>query len=218
MKNISTVTRDLDVTRKIDLDNLSSTITTKLAGKLTVYPISGYNVDTCYDAGIYLVAGSNCPSGSQYGSLLVMPFRKATGNTTTDFCTQIFIPNGDDSSKPNSMFYRTSLRSGWNSWQEVAKSSDLSNKLTTSNIIAGSNITLTTSGNNVTINATTGSGGTNVYVNSVKQDTVNFDSDPQTQITSLSTQIADLQTQINNMLNGTTTFTKVTAKIVDLVD
>jgi len=257
MKNISTVTRDLDVTRKLDLDNVSSTITTKLASKLTVYPLSSYNANTCYNEGVYLIsAGSNCPSGSSFGSLFVMPYRKATGNTQPDFCTQIYMPNGDDSSKPYSMFYRTSLKSGWNSWQEVvtlavnqtitgiktfsdyiktpqvantsgkalvrykdtevksvfgndssasvlmgnttrpyysnsgsdftgneiALYSDLTNKLTTSNIIAGSNITLTTSGNNVTINAETGEGGTNVYVSGGKVAAVNFDSDPQTQI------------------------------------
>ena len=39
-----------------------------------------------------------------------------------------------------------------------------------------------------------------------------------TEITALQNQINDLQTQINNMLNGTTTFTLLKAKTVDLVD
>lgn len=80
-----------------------------------------YNADECYDAGLYMLAnGSGCPSGSQYGSLLSLPYRQANGNTTSDFGTQIFIPNGDDNILPNSLFYRTSLRDSWNAWQEVS--------------------------------------------------------------------------------------------------
>ena len=65
---------------------------------------------------------------------------------------------------------------------ELALLSDLNDKLKASNIKAGTNITVSTSGNDVTINAETGEGGTNVYVNNVKQDSVSFTSDPQTQI------------------------------------
>ena len=67
---------------------------------------------------------------------------------------------------------------------ELALLSDLNDKLEASNIKAGTNITVSTSGNNVTISAETGEGGTNVYVNNVKQDSVSFTSDPQTQINS----------------------------------
>lgn len=85
---------------------------------------SAYDVNKCYDAGLYMVAsGNNCPTGSQYGTLLTLPYRKRTGNTTPDFGTQIFIPNGDDTTKPNSMLYRTSLSGSWNSWKEVATTS-----------------------------------------------------------------------------------------------
>ncbi len=91
-----------------------------VSDRLKIYPHSGYNVNTCYDAGVYLVAqGSNIPSGSNYGSLLVMPYRKAEGNTTPDFGTQIFMPNGDDNTHPNSFYYRTALSNSWNSWQEL---------------------------------------------------------------------------------------------------
>lgn len=58
----------------------------------------------------------------------------------------------------------------------------LDKKLEANNIKAGSNITLSTSGNDVTISASTGSGGTNVFVNDIRQDSISFDSDPQTQI------------------------------------
>ncbi len=64
----------------------------------------------------------------------------------------------------------------------AANTTNIANKLEASNIKAGTNITVSTSGNDVTISAETGEGGTNVYVNSVKQDSINFTSDPQTQI------------------------------------
>ena len=96
-------------------------ITTALSNKFSNHAQSAYDCNTCYDEGVYLIAnGSNCPSGSQYGSLFVMPYRKPTGNAKPDFAVQIFIPNGDDGSKPNSMFYRTSLTDSWNAWQEAA--------------------------------------------------------------------------------------------------
>ena len=96
------------------------------------------NVDKLYNAGNHMVAeGSNCPSGSQYGVILGMPYRKLTGNSTPDYGCQIFIPNGDDNTKPNSMFFRTSLKDSWNEWQEVATKNDIGNKLDKS----GGNIT-----------------------------------------------------------------------------
>ena len=148
---------DGPMSQKATTDELNA-ITTALSNKFTNHPQSAYNCNTCYDEGVYLIAnGSNCPSGTQYGSLFVMPYRKPTGNTKPDFCVQIYLPNGDDSTHPNSMFYRTSLADSWNNWREVASISDVQAK------------------------------------------------------------IDNLQTQINNMLNGTTTFTYLKAKIVDLV-
>lgn len=145
------------MSQKATTDELNA-ITTALSNKFTNHPQSAYNCNTCYDEGVYLIAnGSNCPSGTQYGSLFVMPYRKPTGNTKPDFCVQIYLPNGDDATYPNSMFYRTSLADSWNNWKEVASISDVQAK------------------------------------------------------------IDNLQTQINNMLNGTTTFTYLKAKIVDLV-
>ena len=116
----STGTSTTDVmSQKATTDELTA-ITTALSNKFTNHPQSAYDCNTCYDEGVYLVAnGSNCPSGSPYGSLFVMPYRKPTGNTKPDFCTQIYIPNGDDSTSPNSMFYRTSLADSWNPWQTI---------------------------------------------------------------------------------------------------
>lgn len=116
----STGTSTTEVMSQNAITEQLTSIITALSNKFTNHPQSAYNCNTCYDEGVYLVAnGSNCPSGSQYGSLFVMPYRKPTGNTIPDFCTQIFIPNGDDSTSPNSMFYRTSLKDSWNSWQTI---------------------------------------------------------------------------------------------------
>ena len=88
-----------------------------------------FDADELYNGGVFMIAqGTNVPSGSKYGSLLVMPYRQLTGNTKTDFGTQIFIPNGDDTTKPNSMFFRTSLGASWNAWQEVATKSEFYTK------------------------------------------------------------------------------------------
>lgn len=74
---------------------------------------------------------------------------------------------------------------------------NIAKKLEASNIKAGTNITVSTSGNDVTIDAKTGEGGTNVYVNNVKQDSINFTSDPQTQINTNATNIATNTTNIS---------------------
>jgi hypothetical protein len=86
-----------------------------------VQGVATADVDKVYDGKVYMVkSGSNCPSGSQYGVVLGLPYRQLAGNTIPDFGAQIFIPNGDDVTKPNSMFFRTSLASSWNAWQEIA--------------------------------------------------------------------------------------------------
>ena len=91
---------------------------------------SGYDVDACYDAGLYMVkSGSNVPSGSNYGALLSLPYRKAKGNSIPDFGTQIFLPNGDDDTNPNDMYFRTSLSGSWNNWQMVLTTSNLTKQL-----------------------------------------------------------------------------------------
>lgn len=88
---------------------------------LTLSTQSSYDCNTCYDGKVWLIAGgNNVPSGAKYGALFTMPYRKASGNIVPDFAGQIFIPNGDDPTKPNSMFFRTSLNASWNPWQEVA--------------------------------------------------------------------------------------------------
>lgn len=90
------------------------------ATKFTNHAQKNYNCNTCYDEGVYLVSqGSNCPSGSQYGSLFVMPYRQPTGNSKPDFCVQLFLPNGDDS-KPY-LYYRTSHRDAWDAWQILTR-------------------------------------------------------------------------------------------------
>lgn len=98
---------------------------------LTLSAQSSYDCNTCYDGKVCLIAGgNNVPSGAKFGALFTMPYRKASGNTIPDFAGQIFIPNGDDPTKPNSMFFRTSLNASWNPWQEVATVAQLSGYVT----------------------------------------------------------------------------------------
>ena len=98
-----------------------------------------FNADELYNGGVFMIAqGTNVPSGSKYGSLLVMPYRQLTGNTKTDFGTQIFIPNGDDSTSPNSMFFRTSLGASWNAWQEVATRANVYTKTEVDSLVGKS--------------------------------------------------------------------------------
>ena len=79
------------------------------------------DVDTLYDGGLYMVAsGKNLPFGSAYAEVLNLPYRQLKGNSKPDFGAQIALPNGDDNTKPNSMFFRTSLADTWNAWQEVS--------------------------------------------------------------------------------------------------
>lgn len=86
-----------------------------------------YNANNIYNFSYTGVSsGSSLPSGSQYGSLLTLPYRTLANNTTPDFATQIYLPNGDDSTNPNDMFFRTSVRNSWNAWQKVITSSNIS--------------------------------------------------------------------------------------------
>ena len=87
------------------------------------------NVNSLYDGQLGMVAsGTNVPCGSNYGVVFTMPYRQLTGNTTPDFGAQIFLPNGDDDTHPNSMFYRTALKDTWNAWNEVATVAQLNQK------------------------------------------------------------------------------------------
>ena len=88
-------------------------------GFIKVNNHDAYDCNTLYDAGLYLCGGlsTNTPNNLTYGSLFVMPYRRSYGNSTPDFCTQIYIPNGDVSD--TSMWYRTSLENTWNEWKRT---------------------------------------------------------------------------------------------------
>jgi len=81
---------------------------------------TSHDIDTIYDAIMTAITnGTNCPSGNPYGVILNIPYRNRKGNSKPDFSGQIFIPNGDDSTSPFSMFYRTSIPNSWNNWCEI---------------------------------------------------------------------------------------------------
>lgn len=74
-----------------------------------------YNATTCG-----IASGANCPPATDnYGVLMVIPYRTARENSSSDFAAQLFFPNGDDSQYPSAMFYRTSERSSWNGWRRI---------------------------------------------------------------------------------------------------
>lgn len=84
---------------------------------------SGANdVNTIYNTGIYNITSSsltNGPTGYGFGQLLVMSYRKHTGNTTPDYATQIYAHFGNGNNG-NTLYYRTSNTSTWQTWQMVA--------------------------------------------------------------------------------------------------
>ena len=120
-------TEDMDLTTK---KYVTDTYLTKSSAKSSYYGVSNgtLNIDELYDGKLYMIKnGANLPCGSQYGVVLGSPYRSVSGNKKPDFGAQILLPNGDDITHPNSMFYRTSLGDSWNEWQEVATKSDLEN-------------------------------------------------------------------------------------------
>lgn len=89
------------------------------------------NVNTLVNTGIYnITSGSatNTPKGYGYGQLLTMAYRKHSGNTTTDWASQLYLHNGggteagNTSDPGNVLYYRTSNSSSsntWFSWQKA---------------------------------------------------------------------------------------------------
>lgn len=90
---------------------------------------SGANdVNTIVNTGIYnITSGSatNTPKGYGYANLLVLCYRKHTGNTTTDWASQIYLHNGGNSESGsatapgNVLYYRTSNSNSWFSWRKT---------------------------------------------------------------------------------------------------
>ena len=81
------------------------------------------NTATIYDSSVASIGGgSGSPSGSAYGAFITLPYRKASGNTTPDFAGQIFIPNGDDATTPDGLYYRTAVSTSWRNWKSVIHS------------------------------------------------------------------------------------------------
>ena len=83
------------------------------------------DVNTLVNTGIYNITSgqaTNAPKGYGYGQLLVMSYRKHTGNTTTDWASQIYLHNGNGTETGNAtgpgnvLYYRTSNSSSSNSW------------------------------------------------------------------------------------------------------
>lgn len=119
----SSITAASSTAIKSVMDNVTNNYAKKseITNKFVESERGQLDIDTLYNCKVYMIgSGTNLPSGSQFGSVLVLPYRTLNSNTTPDFGAQIFIPNGDDKTKSNSLFYRTSLKESWNEWREVA--------------------------------------------------------------------------------------------------
>lgn len=80
------------------------------------------DVNTLVNTGVYNIKSGSLthgPTGYGFGQLLVMSYRKHTGNTTTDWATQIYAHLGSGNNG-NTLYYRTSNASTWQTWQMVA--------------------------------------------------------------------------------------------------
>lgn len=97
---------------------------------MTIRPrVSKLDVNTLYNGGLYSTANSStAPNGSGYGMILTLPYLTPKDNAVPNYAGQIFISTGDDRTKRDSLFYRTSIRDSWRSWQEVAKIGDIPSK------------------------------------------------------------------------------------------
>ena len=73
-----------------------------------------------YDFGVYVARGgadtSTSPSGNAYYNILHIPYRKANGNSKSDWGWSI----ANSASSDSRLFFRTSGADGYNNWQEVA--------------------------------------------------------------------------------------------------
>ena len=121
-------------------------------------------------------SGSNVPSGTAYGVTLTLPYRKLTGNSTPDFGAQIYAPNGDDATHPDSLFYRTADGATWHNWKEIATTDQVDDciaglsvngKVITYTRSDGTTGTITTQDTVVTVDSSLSSTSTNPVQNKI---------------------------------------------------
>lgn len=83
------------------------------------YQKNNANLNTLYDAGFYSSPGggvTNYPAnGDKYAAMLVVPYRKPSGNTTPDYAFQI----GNFTQANDRLWYRTSNNTTWRGWRNI---------------------------------------------------------------------------------------------------
>lgn len=83
------------------------------------YQKNNADLNTLYDAGFYSSPGggaTNYPAnGNKYAAMLVVPYRKPSGNTTPDYAFQI----GNFTQANDRLWYRTSNSTTWRDWRNV---------------------------------------------------------------------------------------------------
>lgn len=118
-------------------NNIVNTYETKAGAnaKYLSWRQGAVDLDTEYNAAITMVrGGQHYPSGSPYGTGITLPYRTFINNTEPDYAAQIFFPNGDDASRPDSLFYRTSTAHAWRPWQEVITNNTITNYMKEANL------------------------------------------------------------------------------------
>lgn len=110
-----------------------------LSGKPTAHSLSaipftslvslGNNIDTVYDG--YLITSDSAPSTQgtfptsyHYGVIVNLPYRKLTGNSTTDYVHQIYFTDTNDP-YPCEIFVRGSSSTEWRDWHMLYHTGNL---------------------------------------------------------------------------------------------
>ena len=129
---------------KTNADNID-TNTTNIANGLLFRGVIG-NLDTLYDIGLYRFANDSSKATSpfgkfNYGQVLVLPYRKGSGNTKTDYVVQIFFGDVDVNNYGAQIYYRFSFYESWGTWFTLsAKRTSDSGERPSSDMIDGKQV------------------------------------------------------------------------------
>lgn len=79
------------------------------------------NLDSLYNAGLYRYANDNSKATTpfqkfNFGQVLVIPYRKGSGNTKTDYTVQLFFGDADVAGYGGQIYYRFGFSNGWGNW------------------------------------------------------------------------------------------------------
>lgn len=129
------------------------------------YATGANDLNTIYDTGFYNITSgrmTNGPTNYGYGNLIVLDYRKHSGNAKPDFAGQIYLHQGSSATNGNTLYYRSSTGNTWSTWQMVAHTDSATAKGS-----ANTPIYVTSTG--VITEGTTYAGGTAVTLNNASK-------------------------------------------------